>query len=471
MDHFYAGTVPKPDVRYAQNAGISIAYSVVGDGPIDLIFITGTMSHLELLWTDPRAVAMFERLASFSRLIVFDKPGTGMSDPIPAAPTIEQRADDVVAVMDAAGSERAVLVGYSEGGVPAMVVAATRPQRVHSLVLVDTFPTANWTPDCGHPPEVFDDIWTTFRAAVSAWGDGIFMRALAPSWAHIPDVYGMAERTCMSPGMARSILLGYEGVDVRDVAAAIRVPTLVAHAPEQFLPQRFGRDLAERIPGARFVELDGPDHVIWIHNSERFADVVQEFVTGTRGAPSDEDRILTTVVFTDIVDSTRRLADLGDQRWRALLAEHDRRMDELLARCGGADVKHTGDGRLTHFARPARAIRFATEMVEEARSCGLDIRCGIHTGECEVAGRDLLGVAVNVGARVAALAGAGEVVVSSTTHDLVLGSGLAFTDRGAHTLKGLPGEWRLYACAGDRPGPLVASGYDTDVRNPAASTV
>ncbi|MGH9026994.1 MAG: adenylate/guanylate cyclase domain-containing protein [Acidimicrobiia bacterium] len=458
-----------PEVRYAQNAGVNIAYQVFGGGPRDLVFVCGTMSHLELFWADRLSSTMLERLGRFSRVILFDKPGTGLSDPIPAAPTVDQRTADIVAVMDAAGSERAVVVGYSEGGIPALMLAAGQPQRVDALVLLDTLVAMDWAPDMGITREKFDHIWEVIDEACERWGQGVLMSMFAPTLVGHPfygSRLGSIEQACMSPGMARSVLQGYHGMDMREVAASIHVPTLVLHASgDQMVPCELGRDLARRIDGARFVELVGPDHLIWTHNAEQFPDAVEEFVTGGHHAPSDENRVLTTIVFTDIVDSTRQIATLGDASWRAILADHDRRMDELLDHFDGEAIKHTGDGRLAHFARPARAVRFATAMATAARSCGIEIRAGIHTGECESVNGDLFGLAVNIAARVAALAPPGEVLVSSTVKDLVFGSGLTFTIHGEHELKGAPGPWSLYRCADDRPGPLVATGYDTDVRH------
>jgi class 3 adenylate cyclase len=464
--------VAGPDVRYAQNAGINIAYQVFGEGPRDLVFVCGTMSNLDLFWSGRSAPAMLERLGRFSRVILFDKPGTGLSDPIPAAPTIDQRIADIVAVMDAATSDKAVVVGYSEGGLPAMMLAATQPHRVEALVLLETLVAMDWQPDISVGPEVYDQIWAVMDEACERWGQGVLMAALAPTWVDHPvygPLLGSIERACMSPGMARSVLQGYHGMDMRDVATAIHVPTLILQSHSPFVTYELGLDLAQRIDGVRFVELTGVDHVVWIHNGKRFPDAVEEFLTGRRHSPSDDDRVLTTVVFTDIVDSTRQIAAAGDERWRTILADHDDRMDELLAEFGGLPIKHTGDGRLAHFARPARAVRFATAMTEAARSCGLEIRVGIHTGECESVGSDLIGLAVNIGARVAALAEPNEVLVSSTVTELVIGSGLAFTPRGQHDLKGAPGRWALYRYEDDRPGPLVAVGYDTDVRNEGAA--
>ena len=458
-----------PRVQYAQNAGINIAYQVFGDGPRDLVFVCGTMSHLELWWMDPLATEMLERLAAFSRVILFDKPGTGMSDPIPAAPTVEQRTDDLVAVMDAAGSERAVLVGYSEGGIPSTVLAATQPHRVEALVLLDAIIAMDWTPGMIATEEQYDVAWANMDRACECWGSGFFAGLMAPTWAANPamqDMLAHIERTCMSPGMARSVLQGYHGMDVRDAGAAVHVPTLVLHADhDQLLPFSIGRDAAACIDGAVLVPLAGADHMVWINNSEAVPDAIEAFVAGRSLGPREADRILTTIVFTDIVESTSRLASAGDQRWRSVLADHDRCMDELLAQFDGVAIKHTGDGRMVHFARPARAVRFAAAMVDAARDVGLEIRAGVHTGECEVVGDDLIGLAVNIAARVASRAGPSEVLTTSTVRDLVVGSGLVFEDLGEHDLKGAPGPWHLHRVSADRPGPLVAAGYDTDVRN------
>jgi pimeloyl-ACP methyl ester carboxylesterase len=460
-----------PPVHYAQNAGVSIAYQVFGEGPRDVLLVCGTMSNLELWWRDPLATAMLEGLARFSRVILFDKPGTGLSDPIPAAPTIDQRVADIVAVLDAVGSERAVVIGYSEGGLPSIVLAATQPQRVEALVLLDTLAVMDWSAGVDIDREVFAGVWRILDDACEAWGDGVLTSAMAPTWVANPayeQLLPAIERACMSPGMARSVLQGYHGMDVRDAAAAVHVPTLVLHCEDdQQVPYVFGVDVARRIGGSRLVTLRGADHFVWIHNAQAVPAAIEEFVTGRVQIPHDDDRILTTIVFTDIVDSTARLADAGDTQWRALLGDHDRRMDELLTRFGGQPVKHTGDGRLVHFTRPARAVRFASAMTDAARAGGLEIRCGIHTGECEVVGSDLIGFAVNVAARVAARSNPNEVLVTSTVTDLVIGSGLGFTTAGRHELKGVPGHWELHRYERDRPGPLVSAGYETDVRHPS----
>lgn len=289
--------MPGGNVRYAQNGGVNIAYDVIGDGPRDVVFVCGTMSHLELWWSDPDATEMLERLSRFARVILFDKPGTGLSDPIPATPTVEQRADDIVAVLDAVGSERAVVIGYSEGGFAAALLAATRPERVESLVLVSTTATSEHFDRCPVGPEWFASIWETVGDAWRHWGEGRLLTALAPTWAAGPQLalLGPIERTCMSPGMARSVLEGMHDIDLRDVVPTIRVPTLVLHSPDEtWFPVEMGRDLAARIPGARFVPLVGPDHLFWIHNAARVPDAVEEFVTRAAPGPDDHDRVLAT---------------------------------------------------------------------------------------------------------------------------------------------------------------------------------
>lgn len=459
-----------PEVRYAENSGINIAYQVFGSGPRDIILVCGTMSNLDLFWVNPDCVTMLERLGRLGRMIVFDKPGTGLSDPIPAAPTLDQRVDDIKAVMDAAGSERAVVIGYSEGSFPAVTMAATDPERVEALVVLEGLCGTHWVEGDDVEPTDFDWMWQAMDRACEHWGDGEFIRGLGPSWVGDPvvdPILGVVEMRCMSKAMARSVLQGYHGIDIRSAAAAVRVPTLVCQSDNRFINLALGRDLARRIAGARFVELVGDDHVVWIQNFETFPAAVEEFLTGSVTDRDDDDRVLATVVFTDIVDSTRNLAALGDSRWRSALGAHDQLVRELLGRFGGVPVKHTGDGWFASFMRPARAVRFATALTKATLPHGLTVRAGVHTGECERVGDDLIGLTVNIGARVAGLAGAGEVLVSSTVRDLVLGSGLAFSTAGRHELKGAPGEWDLYRCVDDAPGPMVAAGYETDVRNPA----
>ena len=459
------------DVRYADNDGVSIAYQVFGQGPRDLVFVCGTMSHLELWWGDPLATAMLEALGRFSRVILFDKPGTGLSDPVPAAPTVEQRASDVVAVMDAAGSRRAVIVGFSEGGIPAITLAATQPERVEALVLLSAMATSEWHAELGFGPELHQHFWGILDEATAHWGQGILMSAFAPTWTTNPVLRRLlpsVERACMSPAMARSVLQGLHDIDLRAAAAAISVPTLIAHPPETLISDEFGRDLHRRIPHSSYVALQGPDHLPWVHNSELFPAAVENFLTGAESAPSDEHRIMTTVVFTDIADSTRRLAEVGDDRWRAILAEHDKRLGALLTRYGGEHVKHTGDGTMTRFARPGRAVRFAVAMRDEARELGLQLRVGVHTGECDVVDGDIFGMTVNIAARVAAAADIDAVFATSTVRDLVIGSPLSFTTRGVRDLKGVPGRWELLACEGETRGTAPPTSYETDVRHVAS---
>jgi class 3 adenylate cyclase/pimeloyl-ACP methyl ester carboxylesterase len=455
------------NVEYAENDGVSIAYQVFGQGPRDLVFVCGTMSHLELWWADPLATAMLQGLARFSRVILFDKPGTGLSDPVPAAPTAEQRTSDVVAVMDAARSRRAVVVGYSEGGCPAMMLAATQPERVEALVLLATMAATEWHEDMGVDRSAYDAFWAVLDEASARWGRGTLMSAFAPTLASSPvrRLLPSIERACMSPAMARSVLQGMHGIDLRATAAAIHVPTLVAHAPETFVAQAFGRDVADRIPGAKLVALQGPDHLPWIHNSELFPALIEQFLTGAEPAPPDERRVMTTIVFTDIVESTRQLSALGDAAWQGVVTEHDRRMNALLIRYDGEHVKHTGDGRMARFNRPGRALRFAVAMRDEARELGLQLRAGVHTGECDLVDGDVFGMTVNIAARVAATARPDTVLTSSTVRDLVIGSALSFGSTGMHDLKGVPGRWELLECHGDAHGAAGAPAYETDVRH------
>lgn len=456
------------DVRYAENAGINIAYQVFGEGPRDLIFVCGTMSHLELWWAEPLAAAMLDRLARFSRVILFDKPGTGLSDPVPGAPTVEQRTADVVAVMDAAGSERAVVIGFSEGGFPAITLAATQPERVEALVLLSAGMVTEWTPDVYTPKAKYERFWAVLEGAAHDWGKGTLMAAFAPSWVANPvqrRLLPVVERACMSPAMAKSVLLGIHNIDLRETAKTIRVPTLVAHANETMNPIEFGIEIHQHIAGSQMVELAGDDHLPWVYNWETFPAAVEEFLTGVHTDEDDENQVMTTIVFTDIVGSTERIAQLGDSAWSRMLAEHDRRVDELLERYSGVAVTHTGDGRMTRFARPARALRFANAVVEAIGGIGLEVRSGVHTGECTLQGDQVFGLSVNIAARIAGMAEPGEVRTSSTVRDLVIGSGLSFTDRGTHELRGVPGEWTLVACTGDRSGSASPTGYETDVRH------
>jgi pimeloyl-ACP methyl ester carboxylesterase len=422
----------------------------VGDGPFDLVFVPGFVSHLELLWDDPAIARFVERLARFSRLILFDKRGTGLSDPAPGAQTLEERMDDVRAVMDAARCERAALFGVSEGGPLSILFAATHPGRVRALVLYGT--TARFMRDddypCGIVPAQLEQLVNT---AEQGWGRGVLGKLFAPGRANdarFKAFWSRFQRQAASPGMARSLLELLREIDVRAVLPTISVPTLVLHrASERAVPVSAARYIAEHVPGARLVEQPGDDHMPWLGDADGLLDEVEEFLTGAR-EHRESDRVLATVLFTDIAGSTERAAELGDRRWRDILSSHHALVRRELGRVGGREVDTAGDGFFATFDGPARAIRCACAIQDAvASSLGLPLRAGLHTGECEVMGDRVGGLAVHIGARVAAEAGAGEVLVSSTVKDLVAGSGIRFTDRGSRRLKGVPGEWRLFAVA------------------------
>ena len=441
------------ELRYARSGGVSICYQVIGDGPMDVVFVPGFVSHVELLWEIPSFARAWQRLSSFARLIVFDKRGTGLSERTPGIPTLEERLDDVRAVMDAAGSERAALVGVSEGGPMAVLFAATYPERTRALVLWGSFARILAGPDYGSgiTPEILD---AAFAQIDRRWGDGRTTASLVYSDALQDDamlnVLARLERNAATPATAVDALRFGVECDVRHVLPTVSVPTLVIHRiGDPFVPVAFGRYLGEHIPGAKLVELPGDFHVGATERSnEDLHDEIEVFLTGTLGmADADVDRILATVLFTDIVGSTEKASELGDRRWRKLLDAHDAAVRGEIGRARGREVKTTGDGFVAAFDGPARAIRCARAVAEAARRLGLAVRSGLHSGECSVRGDDLSGLALHIGARVAALAGPGEVLVTSTVQDLVLGSGFRFDDRGTHSLKGVPGEWRILAVA------------------------
>jgi pimeloyl-ACP methyl ester carboxylesterase len=435
-----------PDIRYTKSGDLNIAYSVTGDGP-DLVIAPGFISHLEVGWEQPSVAHFYSRLASFRRVIAFDKRGTGLSDPATHAPTLEESVDDLRAVMGAAGSERADVLGVSEGGTMAMMLAASHPDRVNALTVYGTFARLLEAPD--YPFGVSaEQLSKLVEISGKGWGAGIALGSWAPSRrddAEFRQWWARLQRLAVSPGMVRNIFALYPKMDIRDVLPAIQVPTLVLHRRgDRMVSIELGRYLADHIPGAKLVELDGADHLFFTGDSDAILDEIQEFLTGARSMPSPE-RVLSTVLFTDVVGSTERAVDLGDERWRELLRSHDERVRSQLERFQGREVNTTGDGFLATFDGPARAIRCAVAIRDAVRALGLEVRAGVHTGEVEMRDADISGIAVHLAARVAAAAGAGEVLVSRTVVDLVAGSGLTFTDRGEHTLKGVPGEWRLFA--------------------------
>ncbi len=440
-----------PKTRYARSGDVNIAYQIAGKGPIDLVYVPGWVSNIETAWEDPHVSRFLERLASFSRLILFDKRGTGLSDRVSISelPTLEQRMDDVRAVMDAADSERAALFGASEGGVMCALFGATYPDRTAALVLYGSYAKGTATADYPQgmaEQEVIDEF---VEGLTELWDDaGGLLNFWAPSASNDPvaqAAFGRYLRTGASPSAVVALTRMNAAIDIRHVLPVIAVPTLVIHRSEDMIVSvEAGRDLAAGIEGAKYVELPGEDH-LWFHgDGDAILGEVEEFLTGTRGAEI-VDRILATVMFTDIVDSTRKAAALGDRRWRDLLGRHDTLMRRELERHRGRAVKTLGDGFLATFDGPARAIRCACSARDALRGLEVEVRAGLHTGECELIGDDLGGIAVNIGARVGSVARPGEVLVSRTVTDLVAGSGIEFTDRGVHSLKGVPGEWQLYA--------------------------
>lgn len=441
------------DVEYARRGDLSIAYQVVGDGPIDVIFGAGLVSHLDLMWGDPNASAFLRRLGEFGRLILFDKPGTGLSDPVVGMPTLEQRAHDFLAVLDAVGSQRAAVIGYSEASAPAALLAASYPERVEALVLLSGFARAvadeHWLPQCQDYLE--NVLWRMLWHSAEHWGDGREILTMSPWFRESPVYRRLApsiERASASPGMARSIIHAMREYDVLPALDSIRAPTVVIHRTDEFVPVECGRDFAERIPGAKLVELPGDEHLHFF-NGDDITDAIGQFLGRSSPHSARASRALTTVLFTDIVDSTRTAATLGDERWAALLDHHDRITSEEVERHGGRLIKQLGDGALAVFDRPLMSIRCAGALIERVGELGVEVRAGIHTGECDVVGDDVAGIAVHIGARIAALARAAEVLVTATVRDLVLGSGVQFANRGVHELKGVPGEWQVLAVAAD----------------------
>ena len=437
-----------PDTHYVANGDAHIAYQVIGDGPRDLVFFGGTLSHLELIWENPAAARFLERVSSFCRLIMFDKRGVGLSDPIDTAelPPLEVRLDDVRAVMRAAASEEAALFAIAEGGWLAIAMAVTDPARVSGMVLFSSAARIAWAPD--YPLGITSDVQDRFLAGTERfWGSERILDRFAPSLKDDPVQLEwwttFARRSASLGQVLAQARMNYE-VDVRHLLPLVQAPTLVLHGEHEVLiPVEHGRYLGEHIPGARYIELPTSDHLPYIDPAPYLLREIREFLTGTRQA-FDPDRKLATVLFTDVVDSTARAAQEGDEQWLQLLGRHDQITRDVLRRFRGREVKHTGDGFMAVFDGPARAVRCGHEIAEGVRAAGLEVRVGIHTGEVEMRDDDVGGIAVHIGARVAAAAGPGEVVVSQAVPPLVVGSGLEFSDRGVHELKGVPGEWHLF---------------------------
>jgi pimeloyl-ACP methyl ester carboxylesterase len=436
----------EPRIRYAQNGDLNLAFTTLGDGALDLVFVQGSISNLAVLLDDERYRAFCERLATFSRLILFDKRGMGLSDRVETGTTMEERMDDVRAILDAVGSERAVVIGVSEGGLMATLFAASHPERTRSLVLIGAETCerneGDWRWGDGTPEE--------FEAAMvdwSRWGEGGGIRTLAPSLAEDPAAiawWGRLELQTGNPRTIRAHMRASFGTDTRAILPTIAVPTLVLHrSDDRGVHVEQGRYLAAHIPGARYVELPGVDHLPWVDGDDILAEI-EAFVTGERPLV-EPDRVLATVLFSDIVGSTERAAELGDHKWTMLLARHHAAVRHELGRHRGVEIDTVGDGFLATFDGPARAVHCAQAINTAVQALDLRLRIGLHTGEVERIGAKVGGIAVHIGARVAGLAGPGDVLVSSTVKDLVAGSGIAFHDRGRHELKGVPGRWRIYA--------------------------
>jgi class 3 adenylate cyclase len=439
--------VDRPKTRYAKFDDLHVAYQTVGTGPPDIVCVAPYVTHVEAIWEMPFFAPYFRGLARIGRAVLFDALGSGLSDPLPGRKRrIDSWTNDVLAVMDTAGIARATIHGYDSTGAGAMLFAATYPERVSSLILINTFARALWAEDypIGAPHEMRDGFIDDYQAQ---WGTGTLLRRYMPSAelsAEEIERHAWFERQIASPGVVRAHMNIIADTDVREALPLIQVPPLVVHRRDnQTVPVAWGRYLAERIAGARYVELPGDEHVLYGSGGEAILGEIREFVTGVREAPVT-DRVLATILFTDIVGSTQRAAELGDRRWRELLDEHDAAVRAAVGRFQGRLIKTTGDGALVTFDGPTRAIEAARAIARAAAGLELQIRAGLHTGECELRGQDVGGIAVHIASRIAGLAGAGGVVVSRTVKDLVVGSGIEFTDRGVHTLKGVPDTWQLF---------------------------
>ena len=441
-----------PETRYAKSGDLHIAYQELGEGRLDLVYVAEFWNSIEAQWEEPRFDRFLRRLASFSRLICFDQRGSGLSDPVALSelPTLEEWMDDIRAVMEAAGSKKAALLSSGGGGLISMLFAATYPERAEALVILNGFGRLTRTDDypIGTSPEFEDRIVWELR---HGWGQGILLETSAPTLAGDADFrrwWARYQRLGSSPGTVMTMRRMLQQSDVRHVLRSIRVPTLIVHRAENRLVDvAHGRHLAEQIPGARYVEVPGIDYFPFVGDADVILDEVEEFLTGVRH-PAEADRLLTTVLVCDIVRSTERAAELGDHAWRRLLESFHAIARGELARHRGRLVDTAGDGILATFDGPARAIRCAAAIRDAVRGLGLEVRSGLHTGEVEISGDAVRGIAVHIGARVAAETGAGEILASSTVRDLVAGSGIQFEDRGMHSLKGVPEEWRLFSVTG-----------------------
>lgn len=441
--------IQRPKTHYAKSGDVNIAYQISGQGPLDLVIVPGWISHLDMDWEDPTYPRYIKRLTQFCRVIRFDKRGTGLSDPDVGDFTLDDRMDDLRAVMDAAGSEQAAIMGASEGGILTLLYAASHPERVRAVILAGAYPRGSAAPDYPQGAEMASSFDWIEQHVRESWGDGSTLDRLWPAMKDIPefrDYVGRYERASQSPKSGLVHLGWARDVDVRPAARALSVPCLVLHRTGDLLcPISGGRWFAENIPGAQFVEQPGNEHLIELGDSSVFLDALEKFLTGNQSATVEVDRVLATVLFTDIVDSTNKLAKLGDRRWREILEQHYALLRDQIARYRGREIDTTGDGMLATFDGPARAIRCGMAMRDAVRRLGIEIRVGVHTGECEVRGEKIAGIAVHTGARIMAEAGASEVLVSSMVKDLVAGAGIDFTDRGQYSLKGIPGQWQLFS--------------------------
>ena len=435
-----------PPTHYAQSDGLSIAYQVLGSGAQDLVIIPGIVSHLEADWEDPSHAKMWRALAQSFRVILFDKRGQGLSDRFEGAPTLEQRMDDVRAVMRAAGSQRATFLAHSEGGAMGAMLAATCPDLVNRLVLCGALVRFTWAEDFPHSPTLDQQL----RMVAKSWGNPIAAIGFVPSRASDSaycERFARVQRMCASPGAVRQLILANDGIDVRAILPQIHRPTLVLQRRgDRITSKAHGRYFADHVPDAVYLELPGEDHLSWEGDADSIVDAVRRFAQAdtTRQEAAPTERFLATVLFTDIVGSTDLASQLGDRAWRGKLEQFYATSRSQLQANRGLEVNTTGDGMLARFDGPARAIRCAAAIGQEARKLGLEVRAGLHTGELEANDGDVSGIAVHIGARVASLAGAGEVLVSSTVKDLVAGSGISFEAAGTHVLKGVPGEWMLH---------------------------
>jgi len=480
------------ETSYASCGDLSLAYQLFGDGPVEVVFIGPFVSHIDLFWTIPEFKSFFDQLATFCRIVLFDKAGVGLSDPVPRVRTLEERASEIEAVMDAVGFQTAALFGVNDGGSAAMLFAATRPERTRAMILCGaySFHAGGWDTIDQDPAElrarrVLPELGEAYTPSVeqiarlvdisrtvrTAWGSGETFAIAFPSMAGRIRQLAMSERMCASPGMARASLETTFQLDLRPVLSTITAPTLVVHAREDpVVPVQTGRYLADHIPGAQYLDVVSADHLPWFAEPKRTLTRIEEFLTGSHAAPS-QSRALRTVLFTDMVSSTERAAAAGDGQWRAVLMRFDQITTELVQRFGGSVVKSTGDGHLATFDGPTQAIRCAEALRVDAETLGIQIRAGVHTGECELFDADIGGIAVHIAARILGKAGPGEILVSSTVRDLVVGSGTGFEDRGTVELRGVPGAWQLLAVdpQGARAGTVEARLASTPTPGPRSA--